>query len=80
MTNYEAIKLLIEEEIRGDNDGNLYGHEHVAEYLADRFNMLQKRIDDLEETVKLVVDTYDNGGWPDAVITIARGAIGQDIK
>jgi len=48
MTNYEAILLLIEEEVRGDNDGNLYGHESVAEHLAERFDALEKKIAELE--------------------------------
>jgi len=49
MTNYEAIKLLIEEEVRGDNDCSIYGHEGVAEHLAERFDALEKKIAQLED-------------------------------
>ena len=49
LTNYEAIKLLIEEEVRGDNDGNLYGHEGVAQHLAGQFDALEEKIAYLED-------------------------------
>ncbi len=45
--------------------------------LADRVAELESEIQHLRETLQLVVDTYDNGGWPDAVIVIARGALAR---
>lgn len=30
---------------------------------------------DLLEALKLMVDTYDNGGWPSSTLVIARAAI-----
>ena len=48
MTNYEAIKLLIEEEVRCDIHGDLWGHERVAEHLAERFDALEKEIASLK--------------------------------
>lgn len=49
MTTFEAIKLLIEEDVRCDIHGDLYGHERVAEHLAERFDYLRERIDALKE-------------------------------
>jgi hypothetical protein len=34
MTTFEAIKLMIEEDVRVDIHGDLYGHERVASYWA----------------------------------------------
>ena len=48
MTNYEAIKLLIEEDVSVDIYGDLYGHERVAEHLAERFAALEKEIAELK--------------------------------
>ena len=48
MTTFEAIKLLIEEEIRADIYGDLYGHESVAEHLAERIDALVKENEELK--------------------------------
>ena len=32
---------------------------------------------ELLDALNLVVDTYDNGGWPSATIVIAKGAIAK---
>ena len=48
MTTYEAIMTLIEEEVRCDIHGDLYGHERVAEHLADYIDGYVKRIKQLE--------------------------------
>jgi hypothetical protein len=52
MSTYEAIKLLIEEEVSVDIYGDLYGHERVAEHLAERFDMMQAEIDALRQKLK----------------------------
>jgi uncharacterized small protein (DUF1192 family) len=49
MTNYEAIKLLIEEEVRVDIFSEIYNHEKVAEHLAERFAALEEKIARLED-------------------------------
>ncbi len=49
MTNYEAIKLLIEDYVRCDIHGDLWGHERAAEHLAERFDALEKKIAELED-------------------------------
>lgn len=63
MTNYEAIKLLIEEEVRGDNDGNLYGHEGVAEHLAERFDAFEEKIAQLEDKLAKCEEHRANASW-----------------
>ena len=40
MNTFEAIKLLMEQDIRGDYDGDIFGHESVAEHLAERIDTL----------------------------------------
>ena len=45
----EEIKLLIEDDVRLDEHGNMYGHERVAEALAFRIEYLVKEIQRLEE-------------------------------
>lgn len=47
--NAYNIKTMIEEDVRCDIHGDLYGHERVAEHLAERFEYLQERIDALKE-------------------------------
>jgi uncharacterized small protein (DUF1192 family) len=63
MTNYEAIKLLIEEDVRCDIHGDLYGHERVAEHLAERFDLLQQKIDELEAKLAKCEEQRDNARW-----------------
>jgi len=48
MTIYEEIKLLIEEDVRFDIYGDPWGHERVAEHLAERFEALEKEIVELK--------------------------------
>jgi hypothetical protein len=74
LTNYEAIKLLIEEEVLGDIYVNLYGHEGVSEHLAERFDALEEKIAYLEDKLAMhekrrvsTVDDVSDGmyqkGW-----------------
>ena len=49
MTTFEAIKLLIEEDVRCDIHGDLYGHERVAEHLAERIDALFKENEELKD-------------------------------
>jgi len=63
MTTYEAIKLLIEEDIHVDIHGDLYGHEGVAEHLAERFDMLQQQIDELEAKLAKCEEKCANASW-----------------
>lgn len=53
MNTFEEIKLLIEEDVRCDIHGDLYGHERVAEYLAERIDAY-----DGERTVRASVSGY----------------------
>jgi hypothetical protein len=74
LTNYEAIKLLIEEEVSVDIYGDLYGHERVAEHLAAQFDALEEKIAYLEDKLAMhekrrvsTVDDVSDGmyqkGW-----------------
>lgn len=56
MTTYEAIKLLIEEDVRCDIHGDLYGHERVAENLAEQFDHLENENKQLKEKLKRIVE------------------------
>lgn len=47
MTTYEAIKLLIEEDVRCDIHGDLYGHERVAE---NEIRFIRSAIDMMERS------------------------------
>ena len=57
MTTFEAIKLLIEEDVRCDIHGDLYGHERVAEHLAERIDALVKENKELK--AKLAAKSWD---------------------
>lgn len=57
MTTFEAIKLLIEEDVRCDIHGDLYGHERVAEHLAERIDALVKENEELK--AKLAAKSWD---------------------
>jgi hypothetical protein len=46
------IKTMIEEDVCCDIHGDLYGHERVAEYIAERFVMMQAEIDALRQKLK----------------------------
>lgn len=46
------IKTMIEEDVSCDIHGDLYGHERVAEYIAERFAMMQAEIDALRQKLK----------------------------
>lgn len=43
------IKTMIEEDVRCDIHGDLYGHERVAEIIAERFDALMKQINILQK-------------------------------
>lgn len=59
MTTFEAIKLLIEEDVRCDIHGDLYGHESVAEHLAERIDALWKENEKLKAKLADIVEAYD---------------------
>ena len=46
----------------------------VRKALADP---VQEAAPDLLEALELMVDTYDNGGWPSSTLVIARAAIAK---
>ena len=56
MTNYEAIKLLIEESVRCDIYGDLWGHERVSENLAEQFDELQRENEQLKLKLRRISD------------------------
>lgn len=48
-----------------------------TQVLLDKIEQLTAQNNRLRETLELVVDTHTNGGWPGAVIVIARAALDQ---
>lgn len=56
ITNYEAIKLLIEESVRCDIYGDLWGHERVAENLAEQFDALERENEQLKLKLRQISD------------------------
>ena len=63
MTTFEAIKLLIEEDVRCDIHGDLYGHERVAEHLADRFDALVKENEELKAKLAKAQKQAADASW-----------------
>ena len=63
MTTFEAIKLLIEEDVRCDIYGDLYGHERVAEHLAERFDALVKENEELKAKLAKAQKQVSDASW-----------------
>jgi hypothetical protein len=63
MTNYEAIKLLIEDYVSFDIHGDLWGHERAAEHLAERFAALEEKIAQLEDKLAKCEEHRANASW-----------------
>lgn len=63
LTNYEAIKLLIEEEVSCDIHGDPWGHERVAEHLAAQIDALEEKIAFLEDKLAKCEQQRANASW-----------------
>ena len=63
MKTFEAIKLLIEEDVRCDIHGDLYGHERVAEHLADRIDALVQENEELKARLERAETKLSDAGW-----------------
>lgn len=57
------IKAMIEADVCCDIHGDLYGHERVAEYIAERFAMMQAEIDGLKAKLAKCEEQRDNARW-----------------
>jgi uncharacterized small protein (DUF1192 family) len=61
MTTFEMIMLMIEEDVRADIHGDLYGHERVASYWADLIDAQAAEIAQLKteiESLKAELDEW----------------------
>jgi DNA-binding MurR/RpiR family transcriptional regulator len=59
----EEIMKLIEEDVRVDIYGDLYGHDRVAEDLAFQFMQLESEIMRLRKRVAQLEDKVSDMGW-----------------
>lgn len=65
----DDIKTMIEEDVRCDIHGDLYGHERVAEHLAERIDALVKENEELKQRLEALssairsADLVIMGGW-----------------
>ena len=83
MNTFEAIKLLMEQDIRADF-GEIHNHESVAEHLAERIDTLwneneklKARNEQLEAALRYYAKEYENPfGGDDSLI--ARVALGME--
>lgn len=63
MTTYEAIKLLIEQEVDMDFEGKHIGHEGVAEHLAERIDSYVAEIDLLKAKIAKLEKQVSDASW-----------------
>ena len=57
------IKLLIEDYVRCDIHGDLYGQERVAEHLAERFDALIKENEELKAKLAKAEKQAADASW-----------------
>ncbi len=57
--NADDIKALIEEDVRCDIYGDLYGHDRVAESIALKFSDLMKDLEALSSSVRVLLKAID---------------------
>ena len=78
----EALQLALEtlENLNGLNTDSMTiwvndEIEFIEKALAEPIDPMREAAPDLLEALELMVDTYDNGGWPSSTLVIARAAI-----